>query len=212
MNKNIKKRSLLLGIGNNSQIKRYYDAWANDYDQNLREWNYKAPKESSLVIKKYTSIYPKKILDLACGTGFFAQEILKIYPKSRIDGVDISANILLQAKKKNIYGKLTCLDFDKIDELNIKYSLISCIGAMTYVKNQKELFLNIHDLLSRNGFFIFTHRVDLWQKENFPILLENLSNKFKSIYISMPRLYLPKNKSFVDKIRIRIVLLQKIQS
>ena len=32
MNKNIKKRSLLLGIGNNSQIKRYYDAWANDYD------------------------------------------------------------------------------------------------------------------------------------------------------------------------------------
>ena len=46
------------------------------------------------------------ILDLACGTGLFGEQLLKIYNKSQIYGSDISVNSLLLAKKKKIYKNL----------------------------------------------------------------------------------------------------------
>jgi predicted TPR repeat methyltransferase len=205
----IKSKSLIKGIGNYTETSRYYNKWSTTYDKNLLEWEYKAPKKASLIIKSYLNFEPKNILDLACGTGLFAEKIIKIYPKVKIDGMDISKKILLQAKNKNIYRKLICKNFDKIFLLNQKYELISCIGAMTYTKNPKKLILQINKITKTKGYFIFTHRVDLWKKENYSSLLKDLSNKWESIYISKPILYLPKHSDFNNKVKIKIALLKK---
>ena len=37
----IKNKSLLDGIGNESETEIYYDNWALNYDQTLKNWNYK---------------------------------------------------------------------------------------------------------------------------------------------------------------------------
>ena len=95
-----KKNNLISGIGGHKETKIYYDNWSKDYDENLKNWNYDAPKKSIKKLRKYKYINPKKILDLACGTGLFGGELRKLYPNSKIDGMDISKKILIQAKKK----------------------------------------------------------------------------------------------------------------
>ena len=90
-----------------------------------------------------------------------------------------------------------------------KYDLVSCIGAMTYTKDPKTLLINILKLTKKNGFFIFSHRTDLWEKQNYTKLLFDLKKKWEKVKISRPLLYLPKNPDFKKKIKIRIALLRK---
>ena len=80
---------------------------------------------------------------------------------------------------------------------------------MTYCKNFNKLFLIIDYYLNKKGFFIFSHRTDLWQIQDFDNILKKFSKNLKINYISRPCNYLPFNNDFKDKIKIRIVLLQK---
>ena len=204
-----KLKSLINGIGNYKETNKYYDNWSIHYDKNLLDWNYRAPLNSALILKSYLINYPRNLLDLACGTGMFAEEILKYFPKLEIDGIDISKKILLKAKEKKIYRKLYCRNFDKDITIKNRYDLISCIGAMTYTKDPKILLTNILKLTKKNGFFIFSHRTDLWEKQNYTKLLFDFKKKWEKIKVSRPLLYLPKNPDFKNNIKIRIVLLKK---
>ena len=62
---------------------------------------------------------------------------------------------------------------------------------------------------SINGYFVFTQRTDLWIKYDFDNLLSQYSKDFNLVYKSKPLDYLPKNKNFSKKIKMRIVLLKK---
>ena len=203
-----KHKNLVSGIGSTKQTISYYDNWANNYDKTLKKWGYQAPSKTSNILKSYLIYQPKNILDLACGTGLFAQEIATIYSKFTIDGIDISKKIISQARIKKIYRKIYCFDFNKKILIDIKYDLIACIGAMTYSKDPKKLILDTHNLTKHKGYFIFTHRADLWKKQGFDKLLISLSKKWKVVHVSRPVLYLPNNKDFIDKIKIKIVLLR----
>ena len=203
-------KSLVSGVGNLSKTSKYYDDWAENYDETLKLWNYQAPKKSIKFLKETLNIKPKNILDLACGTGLFGKELKKIYPKSSIDGADISTKSLSHAKLKKVYKRLFVSDFNKNFIFKKKYDLITCIGSLTYNNNPQKLLLKVNNITKKSGFFIFSHRVDLWQKQNFDKILSTLSNKWQNIFISRKLLYLPKNKDFNNKIKIKIGLLKKI--
>ena len=205
----IKVKSLVDGIGNEALIEKYYDGWALNYDQTLKKWNYKAPLKAVNVM----SLLKENInsnLDLACGTGMFADKLKKNYPNVTIDGCDISSKSLKIAKKKKLYRKLFKQSFEKKINFKKKYDSVSMIGSMTYCKKPKKLFLLINDYLKKNGIFIFSHRIDLWKKQNFDSIIKDFNQSFKFIYKSRPLSYLPKNSSFSNQIKIRIVILEKI--
>ena len=202
-------KSLLSGIGNLKETRLYYDDWAYNYDQTLNNWNYKAPKKCVKIIHKYTNLNPKFILDLACGTGLFGKEIKKYFDKCIIDGSDISSISLKIAHEKKIYRKLFKNSFETKMILRHNYDIVSLIGAMTYCKKHKKLFDNVFKYLKKKGFFIFTQRIDLWNKFSFDKKLNDISKQFMLIYKSRPINYLPGNIDFAKKIKIRIVLIQK---
>ena len=204
-----KVKSLLDGIGNEILTEKYYDEWAINYDQTLKNWNYKAPlKAAKVMYKIYDNISSN--LDLACGTGMFGVQLKKFYPKIVIDGCDISSQSLKIAKKKKLYRNLIKKSFEKKLYVTNKYDSVSMIGSMTYCTKQKKLFSLIINYLKKNGIFIFTHRIDLWEKQNFDSIINNFNRSFNLIYKSRPLSYLPKNSSFSKKIKIRLVILKKI--
>ena len=203
------KKSLLHGIGNQKETRLYYDSWADNYDETLKTWNYRAPQKSVKILKKYISIKSGLILDLACGTGLFGEEVLKFFDSFKIDGSDISSISLKIAHKKNIYRKLFKNSFEDKMYLKINYDVVSLIGAMTYCKKHKKLFDNVSKYLKKGGFFIFTQRTDLWDKFDFNEKLIDISTNYNLIYKSKPIDYLPKNKDFTKNVKIRIVLIQK---
>ena len=200
--------SLLKGIGNSNSVKKYYDSWSSKYDQSLHQWNYKAPKQSVKILTQFIKKKPKYLLDLACGTGLFTEELLKEFPDCICDGSDISPKIINISKNKNIYRKLFQSNFEKRIAVKSKYNIVSLIGAMTYCQDHQKLFQNVSSYLKDKGFFIFTHRLDLWEKFDFDNVIKN-NSQFQLLYKSRPINYLPKNKDFTSKIKIRIVLLTK---
>ena len=204
-----KPKSLLDGIGSISITKKYYDDWSKKYDQTLDKWKYQAPKKSAFLLKQEIKIKPDYILDLACGTGLFGIELKKLNQKSKIYGSDISYKSIKIAKQKKIYDNLEKYNFENKHIYKIKFDLVSMIGSMTYCKNFDKLFENVKFYLKKKGIFIFSHRLDLWLNQDFDKILQKFSKDFKILNISRPYNYLPLNKDFKNKIKIRIVLLQK---
>ena len=200
--------SLLKGIGNSQSVKKYYDSWSSEYDQSLHQWNYKAPKQSVKILAQFIKKKPKYLLDLACGTGLFTEELLKEFPDCICDGSDISPKIINISKNKKIYRRLFTSNFEKRIAVKSKYNIVSLIGAMTYCQDHQKLFQNVSSYLGDKGYFIFTHRLDLWEKFDFDNIIKN-NSQFRLLYKSRPINYLPKNKDFTSKIKIRIVLLTK---
>ena len=205
---NISVGKLLKGIGNSKEIKKFYDDWSNTYDLTLKEWGYIAPSHSTRILKKILTKKPKYLLDLACGTGLFVEKFKKIFPKCICDGTDISKEILEISNSKGLYRNLYQTSFENKINLKNRYDLVSLIGAMTYCSNHNLLFKLVNSYLIKGGLFIFTQRIDLWDKLKFEDTINNLGN-FKKIYKSRPINYLPKNKDFGQNIKIRIVVLQK---
>ena len=201
-------KSLRKGIGNSKDVEIFYDKWSNSYDQTLYNWNYKAPKQSVYILKKFIKKKPRYLLDLACGTGLFVKEYLKTYPNCICDGSDISKKILNKSEKNGKYRRLYKKSFEKKIKIINKYNIVSLIGAMTYCENHQSLFNLVSYYLDKKGYFIFTQREDLWKDLNFDNILKSRSD-FGLIYKSRPLNYLPKNKDFGSNIKIRIVLLVK---
>ena len=202
-------KSLVSGVGSINKTRKYYDDWSEKYDATLKLWNYQAPKKSIKFLQETININPQKILDLACGTGLFGIELKKIYPKSQIFGSDISNKSLKITSGKKIYKKLQIKNFEQIHHYKLKFDLISLIGSMTYCKNFDKLFANINKNIKEKGFVIFTHRTDLWKQQDFLRILKKYQKTLKIIKISRPLNYLPLNNDFKNKIKIKIVLLQK---
>ena len=201
-------KSLRKGIGNSKDVEIFYDKWSNSYDQTLYNWNYKAPKQSVNILKKFIKKKPRYLLDLACGTGLFVKEYLKTYPNCICDGSDISKKILNISEQNRKYRNLYKKSFEKKIKIINKYNIVSLIGAMTYCENHQSLFNLVSYYLDTKGYFIFTQREDLWKDLNFDNILKSRSD-FDLIYKSRPLNYLPKNKDFGSNIKIRIVLLAK---
>ena len=205
----IKHPSLSKGLGNQKETEQIYDNWALDNEKTLKNWNYNSPLKSLKILQKYIKKKPRLVLDLACGTGLFAEKIKKNYKNAIIDGSDISKKSLKIANSKNLYRHLYKISFNNIHPLKNKYDLVSLIGAMTYCKNHFDFLNNVLLHLKKNGYFIFTQRTDLWIKYDFDNLLSQYSKNFNLVYKSKPLEYLPRNKDFSKKIKMRIVLLKK---
>ena len=201
-------KSLREGIGNTKDVENYYDDWSSSYDETLNKWNYKAPLQSANILKRYVKTKPKYLLDLACGTGLFVEKFLQVFPECICDGSDISRKILNISKKNGKYRNLYKKNFENKIQLSHKYNLVSLIGAMTYCKNYKSLFKLVSNYLFKNGYFIFTHRTDLWRDQKFDNVLSCLID-FELVHKSKALNYLPKNKDFGSDIKIRIVLLKR---
>ncbi len=79
-----------------------YAQWAPTYDKSfIQESKYIYPANIARVLSKHMPVDRSfTVIDIGCGTGAVGEEIIKIRPKSVIDGVDISPEMLAVAASK----------------------------------------------------------------------------------------------------------------
>jgi predicted TPR repeat methyltransferase len=104
-----------------------YDNWSASYEAEVASNGYATPGRGAEALAQFVEDKSIPLLDFGCGTGL-AGLAFKLAGFETIDGVDLSADMLAQARSKNVYRNLTQIEADA--ELSGEYALISAIGVI----------------------------------------------------------------------------------
>ena len=196
--------SLKVGSVDTASIESYYDDWADAYDQDLQEWDYRAPAEAADQLASHLSNI-SMVLDVGCGTGLFAKALVS-QCKCAITGIDISAASLEKARHLDIYSDLHRCDLQQppLPFDNSQFDAVASVGVMTYIAEPRVLLTDLCRIVKPSGHILFTHRDDRWKEQDFDLLMQELeaSGVWEILDISDPRLYLPRNAEFGDDIKV----------
>ena len=193
MKKDTSNKLDIYKLKTSEELLKYYQDWTdnNQYNKDMVDWNYTAPKETVLILKKYVFNKNSKILDAGCGTGLVGIE-LKKYGYSNIEGVDFSQN-MLDLAPQSIYKKIEKIDLNK--SLKFKdniYDVIMCVGTFTYGHVKPQALDELIRITKNRGFICFTINEGIYEEYGFDKKIKELSDSkswtvkefFKSDYIT----------------------------
>ncbi len=140
-------------------VQSLFDDYAGRFDDALlNRLSYKAP---ALLRAAIDTIEPPAkrfahILDLGCGTGLALAEFAGRY--DRADGVDLSANMTSEARRKNLYTTLSVEDLSAFLQKaqSDHYDLILSADVFVYIGALDALFPHIARALQPDGLFAFS--------------------------------------------------------
>ena len=139
-------------------VSTYFDRFAEDFDDMLvKELEYCGPR---LIVDAVDATSGTKrgdleILDLGCGTG-----LCGVAFKDRaalLDGVDLSAKMLKQARKRRLYNGL--IEGDIVEHLaatSARYDLVMSGDVLIYLGSLDALMSGIARVLRKGGIAVFT--------------------------------------------------------
>lgn len=153
--------------------KRVYGDWATTYDQTLSAYGYKSPWLVASIITARISDRATPILDVGCGTGMSGQGLSQV-GFSVIDGIDLSQEMLDEARTKDIYRNLMAGDVMlPIDISDASYGAAISIGTFTVGHVGPDRIPEILRLIKPRGLFAFTVRTDAWIDQRYEEMLND---------------------------------------
>lgn len=81
----------------NQNLESYYRLHAGIYD--LTRWSFLFGRDA-VIDRLARTTAPRRILEVGCGTGKNLLKLARTFPRARITGLDLSAEMLAQARKK----------------------------------------------------------------------------------------------------------------
>jgi len=135
-----------------------FDRFAPDFDNQLTgELDYQAPTILAEAAKEH---FPRAdgdldILDLGCGTGLSGVAIKDL--GKRIDGVDLSGEMLKLARKRRVYKTLSKSELVAyLTKTRRAYDLVIAADVFVYFGLLHELFASVIAVLNPGGMMIFS--------------------------------------------------------
>jgi tRNA (cmo5U34)-methyltransferase len=142
-------------------IKKHFEKKYYDYDRLILELvpKYEEMQRNVIDLLDFQEDKNLSVLDLGVGTGQTASLILKKFPNSELDGVDISPKMIEQAKirLKDFLDRVSFAEKD-IADLQIEKKYDACVGVLSIHhlnESQKPLlFKKVFDSLNDGGIFV----------------------------------------------------------
>lgn len=138
-------------------VQNLFDQYATYYDQHLTSYlHYQAPAKIFAAIEQAIDLDEKQrdILDLGCGTGLSGERFYRF--AKHLIGIDISEEMIAQAKEKNIYDELIVADIQDALANYHDIDIIISADVFTYIGDLQELFAKAYQALKPGGLFAFT--------------------------------------------------------
>ncbi|MDB5858778.1 MAG: hypothetical protein JWQ76_2467 [Ramlibacter sp.] len=136
-------------------VEALFDGYAAQFDSHLvRALNYQAPRLLAAPLAASGRRYAHA-LDLGCGTGLAGPELRAL--AERVTGVDLSANMLAQARARGLYD--TLLQADALEFLagcDTPFDLVLAADVFIYVGALDAVFRELGRLMPARGSFCFT--------------------------------------------------------
>lgn len=139
-----------------------YKDWAKTYDQDTVDgMNYVAPRiaaERLADLAKADAV----ALDAGCGTGLAGVELADLGFKT-IDGMDISPDMLDEARKKSVYRDLRVEDMtQKLSYDTDSYDAVICVGTFTHAHVGPKGFNELIRITRPGGVIVATVHEEVW--------------------------------------------------
>jgi predicted TPR repeat methyltransferase len=137
-------------------VERLFDRYAGDFQSHLVEkLHYQAHE---VLVRGLTPFAPRRfraVLDLGCGTGLCGP---LVRPQAdRVDGVDISVQMLEQARALGVYDELAHGDVaEHLLATAQRYDLILAADVFIYVGALESVFAGVLRVLEPGGLFAFS--------------------------------------------------------
>jgi predicted TPR repeat methyltransferase len=138
-------------------VRHLFDEFSANYDARmLAQLSYRAPS----ILHEFANLLGlggtrHSILDLGCGTGLMG-EAVKDWAL-RLDGVDLSPQMIRRARARHIYDELHVADICAwLAEPGRNYDLILAADTIVYMGDLAPLFSGVHSRLVHGGSYLFT--------------------------------------------------------
>ncbi len=131
---------------------------AKSFDKSLlQQFDYKAPEVMNKSVREVLGQERNQldVLDLGCGTGLCGSLLRDV--ARTLEGVDISANMIEEAKKKAVYDKLSVVDImEIIDNYENDFDVIIAMDVLCFFGDLSEVYKKCARALRSGGVFGFT--------------------------------------------------------
>lgn len=142
-------------------VKDLFDQYSAKFDHHLvRKLEYHAPILLRQAFQFFLNddLHFKNAIDLGCGTGLAGAEFRRM--AGRLTGIDISPNMIKEARNKNIYDVLKLGDIIAfLNNTEEKYDLFISADVFVYIGNLKPVFYSVRDRSLRGAYFIFSTEI-----------------------------------------------------
>ncbi len=189
---------------------KLYKKWAQTYDEDFAlNSNYMSPKKITNFFNKYSRNSDTPILDVGAGTGLVG-ELLNSKGEKEIIGIDISAEMLDQAKLKKCYSSLIEADITKKIPLNDNsIGAVVSAGTFTHGHVGANAFDELLRITKPGGLFVLSINSKIFIKGGFQKKFLTIKNKISSpLFKKFNAHGVNKDKTF-NKVRIFASIFRK---
>ena len=145
-----------------------YKKWAKTYDKDFALYsNYISPKKISIFFNKYAKKTDIPILDVGAGTGLVGEFLYETGNK-KIIGIDISSEMLEQAKIKGCYSSL--MEADVTKKIPLKNNSIGAVvsaGTFTHGHVGPNAFDELLRITKPGALFVLSINSKAFIKDGF---------------------------------------------
>ena len=185
--KNVDNKLPIYKLTSKEEVLEYYKNWTDksQYNQDMIDWQYTAPKHSVNLFKQYASNKGIRILDAGCGSGLVGMELIK-EGYTNLKGVDFSQS-MLDLVPDEIYNSIKLIDLNEPLYFEDNYfDAIMCVGTFTYGHVKAHTLNEFIRITKNNGLICFTVNEGIYSEYEFDKKIEELSinNLWKIIKLS----------------------------
>ena len=160
---------------------KLYKKWAQTYDEDFAlNSNYLSPKKICSFFNKHARNADTPILDVGAGTGLVGECLYKTGNK-KIIGIDISSEMLDQAKLKGCYSSLIEAEVTKkIPLKNDSIGAVVSAGTFTHGHVGADAFDELLRITKPGGLFVLSINSKVFIKGGFQEKFLKIKNKISS--------------------------------
>lgn len=154
------------------ETRELYRDWAADYDADVLGAGYLTPKRIAEALKASVAD-DAEVLDFGCGTGISGEALIDA-GFSKVDGTDITPEMLEIAREKSCYRKLWLSEPGELSVENGRYKSIVAAGVVSLGAAPPETLDDLLEVLGKEGILAFSYNDPTLDDQSYVKKLEDI--------------------------------------
>lgn len=157
---------------------RHYDAWASTYDREIMDENgYAQPSRVSAELTSLEVPLDSRIFDAGCGSGLSGCALRDV-GFTNIDGCDFCSEMLSEARRKDCYSSLSCLDLNgSLPFGSSTYDVVTAVGVFSFGHVTSDSCDEFVRILRPLGYLVIGLNEKFWAEGSLESKLDEMESR-----------------------------------